>query len=60
MEIKDILPFESNYSAGHMTTAVFRIEQDSRRTNGYYRITGNLERMGDHALNIAKQCQKMK
>lgn len=28
-------------------------EKDSKGINGYYLITGNLERIGDHAMNVA-------
>lgn len=114
-----ILPFESNYSVGHMTTAISQIEQevermlgmvkknvaagfemilnsstkemtkviereayidflnagiskyivslmstemseqDSGSINGYYRIIGNLERIGDHAMNLAEYAQDL-
>ena len=29
---------------------------DSRKINGYYAIISNLERIGDHAINIAELC----
>ena len=33
---------------------------DSRKINGYYAIISNLERIGDHALNIAEYADDMK
>lgn len=30
-------------------------EKDSRKISSYYRIVGNLERIGDHAMNIAEE-----
>ena len=34
-------------------------ERDSEIINRYYTISGNLERIGDHALNIAEQYQQI-
>ena len=33
---------------------------DSRKINGYYAIISNLERIGDHAINIAEYADDMK
>ena len=33
---------------------------DSRKINGYYAIISNLERIGDHATNIAEYADDMK
>ena len=33
---------------------------DSRKINGYYAIVSNLERIGDHAMNIAEYADDMK
>mgnify|MGYP005796268329 CR=1 FL=1 len=33
---------------------------DSRKINGYYAIISNLERIGDHAMNIAEYAEDMK
>ncbi|HIW82917.1 MAG TPA: Na/Pi cotransporter family protein [Candidatus Dorea gallistercoris] len=35
-------------------------EADSRRINNYYMIISNIERIGDHAINIAEYTQNMK
>lgn len=114
-----IIPFETNYTVGHITTAISQIEQETERMlgmvtknvsagfdvilknstkemdkiiereeyidflnagiskyivslmstemteqdstsiNGYYRIIGNLERIGDHAMNLAEYAQDL-
>ena len=33
---------------------------DSRKINGYYAIISNLERIGDHAVNLAEYCDNMR
>ena len=35
-------------------------EADSRRINNYYMIISNIERIGDHAMNIAEYTKNMK
>lgn len=35
-------------------------ETDSRSINGYYRMISNIERVGDHAVNIAEYTKSMK
>ena len=34
-------------------------EKDSRKISSYYRIVGNLERIGDHAMNIAEYAKAL-
>lgn len=37
-----------------------RSTQDSHQINGYYVITSNLERIGDHAMNLAEYARDLK
>ncbi|WP_295619968.1 Na/Pi cotransporter family protein [uncultured Intestinimonas sp.] len=35
-------------------------EQDSAMVSAYFKVTGNIERIGDHAMNICGYCAKVK
>ena len=54
LRLKYIRPFDSSYMSGEMNA------DDSRKINGYYAIISNLERIGDHATNIAEYADDMK
>ena len=51
---KGISEYIVSLMAGEMNAS------DSRRINGYYAIISNLERIGDHATNIAEYADDMK
>lgn len=51
---KGISEYIVSLMAGETNTA------DSRKINGYYSITTNLERIGDHATNLAEYADDMK
>jgi len=48
----DYLNKEISYFISHMI-AMEMTENDSVAINAYFKITGNIERIGDHAINIA-------
>lgn len=51
---KGISEYIVSLMAGEMSV------DDSRKINGYYEIVSNLERIGDHAVNIAEYADDMK
>ncbi len=51
-EYIDYLNKEISYYISHVISLEM-VEQDSVTINSFFRITGNIERLGDHATNIA-------
>ncbi|MBO4926668.1 MAG: Na/Pi cotransporter family protein [Clostridiales bacterium] len=51
-EYIDYLNKEISYYISHVI-ALEMVEQDSVTINAFFKITGNIERLGDHATNIA-------